>query len=209
MSTEIVEKVNSLLPGFELSLVSQGAEALVFVTDKHPYLPADIKPANLSDTTHYIIKYRPKKPYRHEQLDSQITKSRTASEARLLYKLDTLGVRAPKLLGMDAPNGVIWMEFLGFRLDNNDFSSLKNWLWWIEKKGEAAAIGYQAKDVMREVGRAIAQLHLNEIVHGDLTSSNIVLTRGKKKVYWSWHLLILDFQVIHLCQKTKQLIFTF
>lgn len=177
MSKEILDKVHTLLPGFEISLVSQGAEALVFVTAKHPYLPSNMTPAKLETTKHYIIKYRPKKPYRHEQLDLQITKSRTASEAKLLHKLETLGVRGPKLLGLDAPNGIIWMEFLGFRLENNNFSSLKNWLWWIEGKGQAEAIGSQAKDVLREVGVAIAKLHMNDIVHGDLTSSNIVLTR--------------------------------
>lgn len=177
MSVEIIEKVNNLLPGFDLQLISQGAEALVFVTSKHPYLPANIKPSGLDNTQQYIIKYRPKKPYRHAQLDLQITKSRTASEAKLLNKLDTLKIKAPKLIAVDAPNGIIWMECLGFRLDNGDFSSLKNWLWWIEKLGKAEAVGIQAKDVMREVGAAIAKLHLNDIAHGDLTSSNIVLTK--------------------------------
>lgn len=178
MSKEIIDKVHSILPGFELKLVSQGAEALVFVTNQHPYLPANIKPTQLESTDQYIVKYRPRKPYRHEQLDLQITKSRTASEAKLLYKLETLGVRCPKLIGMDAPNGIIWMEFLGFRLDNGNFSSLKNWLWYLEKNDETEAIGSQAKDVMREVGKSIAILHLNDIVHGDLTSSNIVLTKN-------------------------------
>lgn len=190
MSKDIIDKVHSLLPGFEISLVSQGAEALVFVTPKHPYLPSNIQPASLETTKQYIVKYRPRKPYRHEQLDLQITKSRTASEAKLLHKLETLGVRGPKLLALDAPNGIIWMEFLGFRLENNNFSSLKNWLWWIEEKGEAHAIGSQAKDVMREVGCAIAKLHLNDIVHGDLTSSNIVLTKEQDG---SLQLALIDF----------------
>lgn len=177
MSKEIIERVEKILPDFELKLVSQGAEALVFVTEKHPYLPKDIKPAGLTNVNNYIVKYRPRKPYRHEQLDLQITKSRTAGEAKLLYKLDSLNIKAPKLIALDAINGIIWMEFLGFRLPNGDFSSLKNWLWFIEKKGESEAIGQLAKDVMRLVGYAIAELHLNEIVHGDLTSSNIVLVK--------------------------------
>lgn len=177
MSIELVDKVKSLLPGFDLQLISQGAEALVFVTSKHPYLPVNMKPLGLDNNQQYIIKYRPKKPYRHAQLDLQITKSRTASEAKLLNKLDTLAIKAPKLIGIDASNGIIWMEFLGFRLENGDFSSLKNWLWWLEKLGKAEAVGIQAREVMREVGAAIAKLHLNDIVHGDLTSSNIVLTK--------------------------------
>lgn len=180
MSQEILDKVDSLLPGFDKSLVSQGAEALVFITNKHPYLPDDIKPVNIENTKQYIIKYRPRKPYRHEQLDLQITKSRTSSEAKLLYKLENIGINGPKLIAMDAINGIIWMEFLGFRLKNNDFSSLKNWLWYMEKKGDKEAVNYQVKDIMIKVGNEIAKLHLNDIVHGDLTSSNIVLLEIKE-----------------------------
>ncbi|KGK40147.1 hypothetical protein JL09_g814 [Pichia kudriavzevii] len=180
MSTELIECVKGILPGFDIRLVSQGAEALVFITDQHPYLPRDINARGISNSNQYIIKYRPRKPYRHEVLDLQITKSRTASEARLLYKLNSLGVKAPKLIGLDAPNGIIWMEYLGFRLENGDFSSLKNWLWWLESCGEAHALGIEAKDVMRGVGESIAKLHMNDIVHGDLTSSNIVLIKEGK-----------------------------
>lgn len=180
MSQAILDKVDSLLPGFDKSLVSQGAEALVFVTNKHPYLPDNIKPVTLENTKQYIIKYRPRKPYRHEQLDLQITKSRTSSEAKLLYKLENIGINGPKLIAMDAINGIIWMEFLGFRLENDDFSNLKNWLWYMEKKGEKEAVNFQVKDIMIKVGNEIAKLHLNDIVHGDLTSSNIVLVEIKE-----------------------------
>lgn len=187
MSKTIIDGVKQLLPDFDLELTSQGAEALVFVSDKHPYLPTEITPKLIDNTDKYVCKFRPKKPYRHPKLDLQITKSRTASEAKLLSKLETIGIKSPKLIAVDATNGIIWMEFLGYQLQDGSFSNLKNWLWYLEKcdderleNGEdvasKAAIGHEVKQVMMNVGKSIAKLHLNEIVHGDLTSSNIVIT---------------------------------
>lgn len=175
MSEDIIDKVKGFIPGYKIDLISQGAEALVFLTDTHPYLPKTIQPSDIENTSKFIIKYRPFKTYRHPCLDKQITKSRTAGEAKILNKLYSLNIKAPKLIAMDAVNGIIWMEFLGYRLENGDFSSLKNWLWWLEKTGESASVGESAQEVMRSVGKIIGELHLNDLIHGDLTSSNIIL----------------------------------
>ncbi|GMG18854.1 unnamed protein product [Ambrosiozyma monospora] len=191
MSKEIIAAAQSHLHGVDLQLISQGAEALVFKTNTHPYLPTYIKPSDIQNTTNYIIKYRPFKPYRHPVLDKQLTKSRTASEAKLLSRLYTLGVPAPKLIATDAPNGIIWMECLGYDLENNGgVSSLKNWLWMLEKQFEQEqdpekkrhniALGDEVKSVMELVGKAVGHLHLQDIVHGDLTSSNIILVKDEE-----------------------------
>lgn len=178
MRDEIIKHIQSVLPSIPLHLISQGAEAMIFLTDKHPYLPQGTYPRGISDKSKYIIKYRPRKPYRHPKLDRQITASRTSSEARLLHKLFLLGVKAPKLVAIDAPNGLIWMEFVGYELPNGKSSSLKNWLWLLEKKStrkDQVALSEEVKNCLLGIGRLIGVLHLNGIVHGDLTSSNIVL----------------------------------
>ncbi|GMF80163.1 unnamed protein product [[Candida] boidinii] len=136
MSERVLAQAQGYLPNVTLEVVSQGAEAVVFISDKHPYLPTDLKPMDIKCTEKYIIKFRPSKPYRHPKLDKQIKKSRTASEAKLLNKLYQLGVPAPKLIATDAPNGIIWMEFIGGSLENGNISSLKNWLWYLEEKQE-------------------------------------------------------------------------
>ncbi|QPG77196.1 hypothetical protein FOA43_004603 [Brettanomyces nanus] len=179
MRDQIIRNIQSIVPSTPLHLISQGAEALIFISDHHPYLPSDLKGLDLDNATKYIIKYRPPKPYRHPKLDRQITATRTSSEAKLLHKLFQLGVKAPKLVAMDAPNGLIWMEFLGYKLPNGNFSSLKNWLWILEEqstKENLIALDDNVKDCCTSIGRLIGILHLNGIVHGDLTSSNIVLT---------------------------------
>ncbi|KAG7707859.1 hypothetical protein KL950_002485 [Ogataea haglerorum] len=183
MSSAILAQAHSYLSGISLEVISQGAEAVVFLTTVHPYLSESMHPSDIQISSKYIIKYRPSKTYRHEILDKQLTKSRTAAEARLLSKLYSLKIPAPKLIALDAPHGIIWMEFLGFQLPNGHISSLKNWLWYLERQQEAdttatIALSDTVKQVLTLVGQAIAKLHLQDIVHGDLTSSNILLEQN-------------------------------
>ncbi|VEU21948.1 DEKNAAC102910 [Brettanomyces naardenensis] len=179
MRDQIVDDLQLRIPTVPLRLISQGAEALIFMTNQHPYLPAGVNPCDVDNPGKYIIKYRPPKPYRHPKLDKRITATRTSSEAKLLHKLYQLGVKAPKLIAIDAPNGLIWMEFLGYQLPDMRYSSLKNWLWLLERESDRdhpVALADNVKDCCNGIGRSIGVLHLHGIVHGDLTTSNIVLT---------------------------------
>lgn len=190
MSQEIVDTVTKYLtPNIPIKQISQGAEAVVFTSSTHPYLPtpehdADGKPLQ------YIIKYRPPKKYRHPIIDRQLTKHRTLSEARLLSKLFLIGgINVPKLIATDPYNGCLWLEFLGEDLPNNGgFSNLKNFLW--------ANVNDPYNDVVRstliKVGEQIGLLHFNDFCHGDLTSSNIVLARDDTQSD-DWKVFLIDF----------------
>lgn len=93
-----------------------------------------------------------------------------------MYKLTKLGIRAPALILTDFNNGIIWMEFLGTELPNGEVSSLKNLLWYYEKtKTKEECLSDEVKQLCLFVGALIAKLHLNDMIHGDLTSSNILL----------------------------------
>jgi TP53 regulating kinase-like protein len=141
--------------------LSQGAEAIVYTTDTHPYVN--------NAAASYIIKYRPPKPYRHPTLDAQLTKHRTLTEARILHKVLSLGVSAPKLVFVDPRKGIIWMEFV-------EGISLKQWIWDQEDGAN------DLKEILLDVGREIGKLHVADIVHGDLTTSNIMLNAELKPV---------------------------
>jgi len=102
-----------------------------------------------------IRKYRPPKTYRHKDLDRQIRKQRTRKEAKILRDLEQLKVPAPRLISMDDQEGTIIMSHL---------------------KGE------KLRDVLeenlplcKEVGKHLATLHNHNIIHGDLTTSNIII----------------------------------
>lgn len=179
---EIVTGVEHYLTeNVPVNLISQGAEALVFETSVHPYNP------NKTDET-YIIKYRPQKAYRHPQIDKTLTKHRTLGESRCLAKLATMsGINAPQLIACDPYNGYIWQSKIGGLLPNGEFSNLKNYLWF-NKNDPYNTINVE--NVLISVGKQIGILHCNQYVHGDLTSSNIVLEKSGLN---NWIPFLIDF----------------
>lgn len=161
---DLVLLAQRAVPGIPLEMVSQGAEALVFSSKTHPYLR---KPGT------YICKYRPSKRYRHPQIDAMLTKQRTIGEFKFMAKLGKLGLRAPKVVALDVKNGVIWMEHVGYTLPNGSVSSLKNYLWSVEDR-----TGDEVRRKLTETGQLIGKMHSFDMIHGDLTSSNLMLTNN-------------------------------
>ncbi|KAK6456966.1 kinase-like domain-containing protein [Scheffersomyces xylosifermentans] len=176
MTDRLVGQVSGYLPNIPLEVVSQGAEALVFKTKVHPY----IEKPYLQNNSEYIIKFRPSKPYRHPKIDASITKNRTIGEVKFMAKLSKLGIKAPSVISADYKNGIIWMECLGSELPNGEVSSLKNWLWYLERnESEERCLADDVKLACNKVGELIGKLHMNDMIHGDLTSSNILLQNGE------------------------------
>lgn len=185
MSEDILGKISTILgPNIELVKIAQGAEAVVFSTSVHPYLPSE------SDDKKYIIKYRPSKRYRHPSIDQALTKRRTLGESRLLAKLYLVqGLNVPELIACDAYNGCIWEEFLGQELPGGSgFSNLKNFLWMYGSK-DHNPYDEIVKQTLLRVGQQIGLLHWNDYCHGDLTSSNIVLVNEEG----DWQPYLIDF----------------
>jgi Kae1-associated kinase Bud32 len=133
-------------------LISQGAEAKIFrVKDE-------------------VIKDRITKTYRHPELDAQIRKRRTKSEAKILTKALESGINVPEVKFQDLIKHVIILEFIkGDRLSETLNS-------YPEKKQFST---------MQKLGKQTALLHKNNIIHGDLTTSNTILSGDK--------LFIIDF----------------
>lgn len=173
-------------------LLTQGAEALVYKTHF------------LDTSSPAVLKFRPSKAYRHETLDARLTKQRVLAEARVLVKLAGMkGCRVPRVLGLEwdvgrkvkgTGDGVtrvrepgtgagkgawIMMEFI-------EGKSVKELLRdvdaWVKRKGESitdeeqAQIAREVKGLLKRVGRTVAVMHKDGgVVHGDLTSSNIMV----------------------------------
>ncbi len=107
-----------------------------------------------------IEKVRAEKNYRRKELDEKIRKNRTRDEANLLHKAKTVGVRTPVIFGVDKKNSVILMEYIKGKKIGEKIDSLK-------------------KKNFQEIGKQISLLHLNSIVHGDLTTNNILIKKEK------------------------------
>ena len=109
-----------------------------------------------------IIKDRLRKGYRLKEIDEKLRKFRTKREAKVLEELRKINFPAPKLFFNDGRQK-IEMEFIQGQL-------LKNVL---EKKN--------CLKLSEEIGKKVAVLHNNGIIHGDLTTSNMILN---KEIYF-------------------------
>jgi TP53 regulating kinase-like protein len=113
-----------------------------------------------------VIKRRIKKSYRIKELDDKIRRQRTRSESKLLEKASKI-ISIPKIIKTDDKKMEISMEFIKGKKLSEDLNSfpLK-----------------EQKQVCFQIGESIAKLHDEDIIHGDLTTSNTILK--KEKVYF-------------------------
>lgn len=109
-----------------------------------------------------IYKQRLPKTYRIKELDFFFRKQRTIHESRLLAKAKSQAlVKTPFIYEIDIPNTTIVMELI-------EGESLKIVLPKIDAK--------KRKELCKEIGRNVGKLHNASIIHGDLTTSNILLS---------------------------------
>ena len=115
-----------------------------------------------------VLKYRVKKSYRIPELDEKIRKLRTRSEGKLLEKASKI-ISIPSVIKIDEKTKKIFMEFIsGKKLsDNLDFLPLK-----------------RQKEISKIIGTNISKIHDGDIIHGDLTTSNMILSERENKVYF-------------------------
>jgi N6-L-threonylcarbamoyladenine synthase/protein kinase Bud32 len=125
-----------------------------------------------------LVKERIPKEYRCKELDKKIRHERTALEASLLRKAKSTGVNTPSVLEINKDETKITMEF-------------------IEGKRVKDALGKKNfEKICFETGQNIGKLHSYGIIHGDLTTSNIIQnTQGK--------LVFIDFGLGFHSRKTE------
>jgi Kae1-associated kinase Bud32 len=101
-----------------------------------------------------VVKKRVKKNYRIDEIDINLRKTRTRKEAKILEKLPKK-VLSPNIIKMDDKKMEIEMSYIKGQkirdiLDNNI-------------------------ELCLEIGEKIAIMHNSGIIHGDLTTSNMIL----------------------------------
>ncbi len=145
-----------------------------------------------------ILKHRFPKTYRHPGLDASLTKTRLQFEARALSRCSRAGVVVPRVLWVDEPGGTLAMERVagwsvrevlgggaegevevgandeverdGTEPQEEEAESVE------ESEGLVALREYGGVPaLMRAVGAALARLHHTGIIHGDLTTSNMMV----------------------------------
>ncbi len=142
-----------------MELIKQGAEAKIYLAGFAEFFGADLLPGEK-----VIVKHRIPKRYRIREIDEKLRKERTVREARVLHRAKEFGVNCPHVYEVDLNDMKIVMEFI-------EGDRLKELL-------ERVPMG-ERLELCREVGRQVGKLHEAGIVHGDLTTSNIILREGK------------------------------
>lgn len=109
-----------------------------------------------------VIKDRIKKSYRVSELDNKIRKQRTKSEINLLEKASKIinsvkPIKSGEKFSIEIP--FIDGKKLSEHLDNFSLS--------------------EQKVICKKIGESVARLHENNIIHGDLTTSNMILKDNK------------------------------
>jgi TP53 regulating kinase and related kinases len=108
-----------------------------------------------------IRKSRIPKDYRIAPLDKVLRSRRTKEEVEILHSSKLAGVDCPALFFADPKSSEIIMEFVrGVLLKNSD----------------------SGEHIFRQVGRCTGFLHSKGIIHGDLTTKNIIIS-GPRLVF--------------------------
>ncbi|MCX8181614.1 MAG: KEOPS complex kinase/ATPase Bud32 [Candidatus Methanomethyliaceae archaeon] len=107
-----------------------------------------------------VLKRRIKKLYRNPDLDLYIRTTRTSLEAKLLSEARRLGVPTPIVYSLDLKNAEIIMSFISG-------PPLKKVIPNMDRKS--------LFETFSLIGSLVGKLHKGGIVHGDLTTSNMIL----------------------------------
>ena len=105
---------------------------------------------------HAVSKVRIRKDYRHPSIDVPLRKQRTIHEANILSQVKLLGIDAPFVYFLDLSNFEIIMEYIQGKTLKDVFSP----------------------KLCTIVGKIIGTLHSNNIIHGDITTSNFIVSRN-------------------------------
>ncbi|XP_038078453.1 EKC/KEOPS complex subunit TP53RK-like [Patiria miniata] len=140
----------SVLPDAEL--IKQGAEAKVY---RGKFLGRSC-----------VVKQRFKKKYRHPVLDEKLTQRRTAQEVRSLVRCRKAGISTPTVYFVNYVEFCIYMEDIVNSVTVREH---------IENIQHTTGSLEELFQLAETIGQILATMHRNDVIHGDLTTSNMLL----------------------------------
>jgi TP53 regulating kinase-like protein len=135
-------------------LLKKGAEASIYLADWYG--------------KRVVIKQRLPKRYRPEQLDQTIRRYRTIHEPQLMHEAKLAGVPTPIIFLVDVENSTLVMQYIGGRQVKQVLDALTE---------------PERENICKRIGEDVAKLHNHGVVHGDLTTSNIILSSEGRIIF--------------------------
>tara|TARA_Y100000310_G_C20692815_1_gene823451 strand:- start:601 stop:1242 length:642 start_codon:yes stop_codon:yes gene_type:complete len=105
------------------------------------------------DNKNQILKDRIRKSYRLPILDTKLRTRRTKSESKIITKLKNI-INVPKIIS--TKDNKIIMQFIDGKKLSESLESL------------------DYKEICKQIGESLTKLHNQNIIHGDLTTSNMI-----------------------------------
>jgi TP53 regulating kinase-like protein len=136
-------------------ILSQGAEGKIFIGE---FLSKKC-----------VVKERFVKKYRVKELDQKLTKNRMLNESKNIARASKLGINVPTLYFVDLIERKIYMEYL------ENSCQLKVILQAIYSQNDISQYSSLLDKISNDLGNMISNLHSGDLIHGDLTPSNIIL----------------------------------
>ncbi|XP_056324758.1 EKC/KEOPS complex subunit TP53RK [Danio aesculapii] len=151
----------------EAQMIKQGAEARVY---RSTFLGRSV-----------IIKERFPKLYRHPEVDEKLTRRRTTQEVRSILRCRRAGISAPVVYFVDYATHCIFLQ------DVINSVSVRDHI-------RSQPDGLQT--LAERIGEVLAQMHDEDVIHGDLTTSNMLLTSGEQQQ--DFNLVLIDFGLSYI-----------
>lgn len=129
-----------------------------------------------------VIKWRFPKPYMPLELDKEFRRIRTATEAKALLRSLAIGINVPTPLYVDPDEGLLIMTYI-------DGNILRDIIDHLDKDNVCS--------ICRAIGVYTAKIHENSIVHGDITTSNIIISKEDEEIY------IIDFGLANFTKRLE------
>lgn len=173
-----------------MTIVKQGAEAKLYLGE--------------FNKQQCLIKERFVKHYRHPELDKHLTKERMRAESKAITRCQAAGVNTPKILHMDLNERKIYMQYYANSMTAkaylNDF---------IRTLNDASEREKRIDKLAEEIGICVGKMHANHIIHGDLTTSNILLdplnaTGDDNANFSQYSMIVIDFGLASYSQNSEQ-----
>ena len=105
-----------------------------------------------------ILKSRKKKDYRNASLDYSLRKRRTIRESEIMSEVKKFGIHTPLVHFVDVENcNIIMQEIKGILVRDLPNSKIVR--------------------ICKNIGKSVGIMHKNGIAHGDLTTSNFIVSK--------------------------------
>ncbi|XP_056887156.1 LOW QUALITY PROTEIN: EKC/KEOPS complex subunit TP53RK [Takifugu flavidus] len=131
-----------------------------------------------------IVKERFHKRYRHPALDDKLSHRRTLQEVRSILRCRRAGILVPVVYFVDYSSNCIFLEEIV------DSCTVR------EHIASSLCSNRELEQLVEQIGQILAKMHDEDVIHGDLTTSNMLLRPGQDDVVSQ--LFVIDFGLSYI-----------